>query len=216
MPPAEPAFAQDNALVGALRSGDEEAFAYLLDQYHASMVRVATLYVQDEAVAEEVAQETWLAVLKGIRQFQGRSSLKTWIFGILTNQAKTRGRHESRSTPFSALYHVEEAEEITDEPAVDPSRFKEDGWWREGSHPRAWGGTPESEYLTSEVHACAREAIVALPPVQRQVITLHDVEGLASEDVCNILGLSETNQRVLLHRARSKVRRALEQYFDER
>jgi RNA polymerase sigma-70 factor (ECF subfamily) len=211
----ETAFTQDDALIGALCNGDERAFAFLLDRYHASMVRVATLYVQDKAIAEEITQETWLAVLKGIRQFQGRSSLKTWIFSILTNQARTRGRRESRSVPFSALYHAEESDETSYEPAVDPARFKDDGWWRDDRHPHEWSTTPEGQYLRSEVRACAQGAIDALPPVQRQVITLRDVEGLASEDVCSILGISETNQRVLLHRARSKVRRALEQYFDE-
>lgn len=209
------AFPPDRSLIDALRSGDDDAFAHLLDRYHASMVRVATLYVRDRAVAEEVAQETWIAVLRGIHRFEGRSSLKTWIFSILANQAKTRGRREGRSVPFSALYDSQESVEGDLEPAVDPTCFKGDGWWRDDSHPHEWSNTPESQYLSDEVRRCVQRAIDALPPAQRQVMTLHDIEGMASEEVCNMLGISETNQRVLLHRARSKVRRALEQYFDE-
>jgi RNA polymerase sigma-70 factor (ECF subfamily) len=172
--------------------------------------------VQDRAIAEEVTQETWVAVLKGIRHFEGRSSLKTWIFSILTNQAKTRSRRESRSVPFSALAEAQEDADGDFEPAVDPARFKDDGWWRDDSHPHEWSKTPESDYLTTELRECAQRAIDALPPAQKQAITLRDIEGLSSEEVCNVLRVSETNQRVLLHRARSKVRRALEQYFDER
>lgn len=206
---------QDGALVQALRQGDESAFAYLLDSYHNSMVRIAALFVGDRALAEDVAQETWVAVLKGIDRFEGRSSLKTWIFSILTNRAKTRSQRESRTVPFSALNQAPDEEEAF-EPAVDPSRFKQDGWWREDRHPHSWGDTPEDAYLSTEIRACVQRAIEALPANQRQVITLRDIDGWESDEVCNVLGISETNQRVLLHRARSKVRGALERYFDER
>jgi len=169
---------------------------------------VARMYVASRAVAEEVVQETWLAVLNGIGAFEGRSSLKTWIFRILTNIAKTRGQREGRSIPFSAVVGDES------EPAVDPERFLgEDtrfpGHW--AAPPRAWG--PEDRLLAAETMAVVEEAIAALPPSQAIVITMRDVEGFDAEEARNALDISETNQRVLLHRARSKVRQALEDYM---
>jgi RNA polymerase sigma-70 factor (ECF subfamily) len=208
------ALAPDQEIVAALRNGDEAAFAALLDAYHASMVRVAMLYTGDRALAEDVTQETWVAVVKGIGSFEGRSALKTWIFTILTNRAKTRSQRERRSLPFSALLSAdEEAEEF--EPAVAPSAFAEDGWWRDETHPQAWRESPEAAFSSAEVSALLKQAIEALPPNQRQVITLRDVEGWTSDEVCNVLGVSESNQRVLLHRARAKVRLALDEYFNE-
>ena len=211
------AYANEAALVAALRSGDEAAFAALFEKHHAALVRLAMIYVSDRAVAEEVAQETWLGVLQGLKRFEGRSSLKTWIFTILINRAKTRGQRESRSTPFSDLG---QADSDSDEPALNPDRFLSPaeppgpaGHWK--TAPRSWDDLPEARALSRESGEVIRAAIATLPPAQRQAITLRDVEGFGAEEVCNILEISETNQRVLLHRARSKVRRALEQYFDE-
>jgi RNA polymerase sigma-70 factor (ECF subfamily) len=202
---------QAEQLLVALRAGDEKAFAGLVDRYHAGFVRVARMYVRDSAVAEEVAQETWLAVLGGIDRFEGRSSLKTWLFRILTNRAKTRGERESRSVPFSSIGEP-------DEPAVDHDRFRPEGdqypgGWKE--FPSPWEGDPEERLLAGETRRLILATIKTLPPAQRAVITLRDIEGFGSEEVCNVLEVSDTNQRVLLHRARSKVRRALELYLEE-
>jgi RNA polymerase sigma-70 factor, ECF subfamily len=202
---------REEELVAALRTGDEAAFAQLVDRYHPSLVRLARMYVRDRSVAEEVAQETWLAVLGGIDRFEGRSSLKTWLFRILTNRAKTRGQRESRSVPFSSIGDP-------DEPAVDPDRFRPEGeqyagGWKE--FPQPWEGDPEERLLAGEARALILHTIEQLPPNQRAVITLRDVEGFDADDVCNVLDISDTNQRVLLHRARTKVRRALEQYLEE-
>jgi RNA polymerase sigma-70 factor, ECF subfamily len=202
------------ALVEALRDGDERAFRSLIERHHASLVRIARLYVGTPAVAEEVAQETWLAVLEGLNRFEGRSSLKTWIFSILTNRAKTRALRERRSIPFSAL-----GDDEPGEPAVEPERFlpaddpRAAGHWV--SFPRAFGDLPEERLLAGETVALIERTIERLPPGQRAVISLRDVEGWGPDEVCNALDLSETNQRVLLHRARSAVRAALERYFDE-
>lgn len=199
-------------IIQALRCGDEGAFARLVGEYHGALVRMAMLYVADRTAAEEVAQETWLAVLRGIHRFEGRSSLKTWIFRILTNRAQTRGQRDSRIVPFAALARTEIA---GDEPTVDPALFRgpqdryPGGWV---SFPRDWDA-PEERLLSREVQRNILAAIEDLPPVQRAVIGLRDVEGLGSHEVCNVLAISETNQRVLLHRARAKVRRALEEYI---
>lgn len=204
------AFKDDRRLVEALRSGDEAAFASLFKRYHASLLRLAMAFVPSRAVAEEVVQETWLGVLQGISGFEGRSSLKTWIFQILTNRAKSRGAREYRSVPFSPLENPGSSPE---EPAVDSAWFMPDGHWV--NHPRLWEeDTPEKLLLSKEARVYIEKAIDALPLNQRKVITFRDVEGLSSEEVCNILELSETNQRVLLHRARSSVRRALERYLE--
>ena len=204
--------AAEAQLLHALRAGDEGAFAALVREYHPSLVRIARTYVSTTVAAEEVAQETWLGVLNGLDRFEGRSSLRTWIFRILTNIAKTRAVRDRRSLPFSSL--GEETDE--EEPAVDPDRFMPPGerWaghWK--SYPERWGDLPEERLLSDETLGRVQEAIDLLPPAQRQVITLRDVEGWGSEEVCSALELSETNQRVLLHRARSKVRQALEGYL---
>jgi RNA polymerase sigma-70 factor (ECF subfamily) len=207
-------FDNDLQLVAALRNRDEAAFMWLIDKYHASLVRLATIFVSDRAVAEEVTQETWIGVLRGIDRFEGRSSLKTWIYRILTNIAKTRAQRENRSIPFSAFGDDDEPIE----PSVDPGRFLPDDHPRWPHHwaiqPNPWADIPEDRFLSKETLAQIRHAIEALPPSQREVISLHDIDGWSAAEVCNVLGISETNQRVLLHRARSKVRRALEQYFE--
>src|ERR1051326_1652832 len=199
--------ANDAALVARLPAGDESAFRALIEMYHAMLVRVARMYVSTQAVAEEVAQETWLAVLEGIDRFEGRSPLKTWLFRIRANRAKTRGIREGRSLPFSSLE--------ADEPAVEPDRFHggEHNWPGHWAAPPA--GFPEERLLAGETRGLIEGAIGGLPPTQRAVISLRDIEGWSAEDVCNALTLSETNQRVLLHRARSAVRAALERYLEE-
>jgi RNA polymerase sigma-70 factor, ECF subfamily len=204
--------AAEARLLDALRAGDESAFAALVREYHASLVRVARTYVSTAAAAEEVAQETWVGVLNGLERFEGRSSLRTWIFRILTNIAKTRGERDRRSLPFSSLAD----ESAEGEPSVDPERFVPSGerWaghWK--SYPERWGDLPQERLLADETLARVQEAVDRLPPVQQQVMTLRDVEGWSSEEVCSALEISETNQRVLLHRARSKVRQALESYL---
>ena len=200
------------ALVDALRRGDEHAFSDLVAEYSPSMLRVARMYVSSRAVAEEVVQEAWLGVISGIDRFEGRASLKTWILRIVTNIAKTRGEREGRSIPFTAVV----SRDGDDEATVDPDRFLETGrlagHWT--SAPRRWSELPEEQLVGAETVGTVEAAIAALPEVQRTVITLRDVEGWSSEEVRNALDLSETNQRVILHRARSKVRRALEEYLD--
>ncbi len=207
------AYPADRRVVEALRAGDEEAFTSLVTELYSPLLRVAMIYVGNRAVAEEVVQETWVGVLRGLDRFEGRSSLKTWIFRILTNTAKTRAEREGRTVPFSAL--AGETEE--GEAAVDPERFLGadhaawPGHW--ATYPASWAEIPEQRLLSSEVRAVIEEAVEALPASQRTVIRLRDIEGFNSEEVCGILDLSEGNQRVLLHRARSKVRRALEAYL---
>ena len=201
-------------LLESLRHGDERAFAALVEQHGAAMLRIARLYVRDRAVAEEVVQEAWLGLLRGLDRFEGRSSLRTWLFRIVANLAKTRAVREARSLPFSALAGDGREDEG---PSVAPERFRgpEDRWsghW--ASPPEEWG-RPEHELLSSETREMIARAIEELPESQRQVITLRDVEGWSSDEVCNVLELSETNQRVLLHRARTKVRHALDDYLKE-
>ncbi|HZD17770.1 MAG TPA: sigma-70 family RNA polymerase sigma factor [Actinomycetota bacterium] len=203
---------EDLRLVERLRSGDEDAFMALVDRYRPAMLRIARMYVSTLAVAEEVVQDTWLGVLRGLGGFEGRSSLRTWIFRILVNTAKTRGRREARSVPFSSLWTPDEHEE-----SVDPARFRPvddpvaPGHWL--SSPVAWDQIPEERLLAAETLRQVEMAIETLPPNQRAVIRLRDLQGWTSAEVCNALDIGETNQRVLLHRARSKVRRALERYL---
>src|SRR4051812_19686079 len=204
----------DAPLLLALRRRDEQAFTTLVDRYHARLVRLASLFVANQAVAEEVAQETWIGVLQGIDRFEGRSSFRTWLFRILTNQAKRRGQREARSLPFAAF---SQADGDDGEPAVAPERFLPAGDEWAGhwvSYPQNWRELPEEEFLSHETRALVQQAIEALPLNQRMVITLRDVEGFPSAEVCNALAISETYQRVLLHRARSKVRGQLEQYLE--
>jgi RNA polymerase sigma-70 factor, ECF subfamily len=204
---------EDRELLTALRRRDEGAFASLVETYSSALVRVAMTYVRNRAVAEEVVQETWLGVIRGIERFEGRSSLRTWIFRIAANIAKTRAERERRSVPFSALRLTDDA----DEPAVEPERFLDAshdalrGHW--AAPPARWDTIPEERLRSKDTLACIRDAIETLPPAQRAVITLRDIEQWSSDEVCDLLDLSEGNQRVLLHRARSRVRAALEQHL---
>jgi RNA polymerase sigma-70 factor (ECF subfamily) len=206
--PGPAATGNEMDLVAALRSGDEATFESLLSCYNGPMLRLALSYVRAPAVAEEVVQETWLAVLQGIDRFEARSSLRTWLFRILTNQARTWGAREGRCAPFSALWQTDDAPEA----AVDLGRFDAvTHHWV--TPPARWAETPEERLLSGETRALLQAAIADLPPNQRAVISLRDVEGWAADEVCSVLGVSETNQRVLLHRARSRVRRALAQHL---
>ena len=205
----------DRELVERLRAGDESAFAELIDRYGAAMLRVARMYVRDRTTAEEVVQETWVAVLDGIDRFEGRSSLKTWLFRILANRAKTRATRDRRTVPVSAL-----AGDVASagEPAVDPDRFidlaarRNPGAW--AAPPSTWSTLPEERLLSQETLGRVADAIEMLPPAQREVIRLRDVEGWSAGEVAESLGITDGNQRVLLHRARSKVRGALEDYLE--
>jgi len=195
----------DAAVVAALRRGDEAAFASLIERYQPSLLRLAMAYVATPEQAEDAVSETWLGVLNGIDRFEGRSSLKTWIFRILVNRAKTKGVREHRSVPFSALDGGGEPEA-----AVDPERFRDGAW---SAPPASWEGVPEDRLLSAETRALVGGAIAALPEMQRAVITLRDVRGFTAPETCEVLGITEANQRVLLHRARSKVRARLEDYL---
>ncbi len=204
--------ADDVAVVAALQRGDEAVFAELVTAYSSSLLRLAQDFVRTRSVAEEVVQETWLAVLNGIDRFEGRSSLKTWVFRILVNTAKTRGVREARTVPFSAL--VEEGNER----AVPEERFRgaDDEWpghW--ASPPRSLDTVPEERLLARETRGRIAEALATLPESQRVVVTLRDVAGWDADEVCEALDLSEGNQRVLLHRGRAKLRAALERYLEE-
>jgi RNA polymerase sigma-70 factor, ECF subfamily len=200
----------DEELVAALRAGDETAFREVVREWHSSLLRVAQIFVPSRAVAEEVVQETWLRVLGALDRFEGRSSLKTWVFRILVNTAKTRAQREGRTIPFSALQDVSRVPEA----AVEPERFLPDD---DPHHPGGWASPPrdlpEDSLLAAETREVIAAAIEQLPASQRAVISLRDVEGWTSDEVRNALDISEVNQRVLLHRARSKVRRALEEYI---
>ena len=204
----------DMELLQRLKAGDEDAFMTLVDKYGPLMLRIALTHVRTRAVAEEVVQEAWLGVLQGLDRFEGRSSLKTWILRIVANRARTRGEREARSVPLSSL--VSDGGE--DEPAVDPDRFfgsdhpMYPGGW--AIPPHSWARMPEERLLAAETLEQVRAAIAKLPPRQQEVIVLRDVEGWDPEEVAQALDLTPGNQRVLLHRARSKVRGELERYFD--
>jgi RNA polymerase sigma-70 factor (ECF subfamily) len=197
----------DGALVEALRAGDEASFAVLVDGWSGSMRRMARAHVPTDSCAEEVVQDTWLAVLKGLGEFRGESSLRTWVYRILLNQAKRRGARERRVVPFASLGTE------AGEPAVDPSRFHGPagpypGGWRE--FPETW---PEQALLAQETRTVVADALDTLPERQRAVVTLRDVEGFTALEVSELLGISAGNQRVLLHRGRSVVRASLERYL---
>jgi RNA polymerase sigma-70 factor (ECF subfamily) len=205
----------DRHLVARLRAGDEGAFIDLVERYNGALLRLALSFVPSRAVAEEVVQETWLGVIQGIDRFEGRSSLRTWLFRILVNRAKTRGERERRTVPFSALA---DAEASSDEALVDADRFLPPdhvwaGHW--AASPRSWAGAPEERLFAKETTRVITDVIESLPEGQRAVISLRDIAGWSSEDVCEELGISEVNQRVLLHRGRTKVRNALERHFEE-
>ena len=200
---------EDAALLAALRGGDEHAFTRLVERYHGSLIRTIMAYVRDRDVAEEVAQETWIAVVKGLARFEGRSSLGTWIFRIATYQARSRGQRERRTIPLSAL------DPGPDEPSVDPDRFRGPGdpWaggWK--APPASWGPDASERLLARETTQVIAASMRELPDAQRTVMSLRDVQGWSSDEVCEALDISPGNQRVLLHRARSRVRGAIERY----
>jgi RNA polymerase sigma-70 factor (ECF subfamily) len=203
--------ADDQELVERARAGDEEAFTTLVRRHSPALLRLARMYVASTAVAEEVVQDTWLAVLRGLERFEGRSSFRTWLFRILINRAKTRGVREHRSIPFASIGEDGGGDD-GDGASVDPARFAPDGAW--ASPPRHWEDDPEVALRSKEARRLVEEAIDRLPERQKIVITLRDLEGLSSDEVRNALDLSETNQRVLLHRARAKVRAALEDWIE--
>jgi RNA polymerase sigma-70 factor, ECF subfamily len=209
---ADSAAAEEAELLARLRSGDERAFESLVESYHGTMIGVAMTYVKTREVAEEVVQEAWVGVLKGLDRFEGRSSLKTWVMKILVNTAMTRGGREARTVPFSSLAPAD-----TEEPAVEPERFRPPGAAFAGhwsAYPADWSGRPDEEVLGRESIDVAKRAIDELPEAQRLVITMRDVAGCSAEEVCDTLDVSAGNQRVLLHRARSHVRDALERHLD--
>ena len=190
----------DHALLERLRAGDERAFESLVDRYDRALRRVARSFVRTDTSADEVVQETWLGVVTGLGAFEGRSSLRTWIFRILVNRARTRATRDARSLPFSAL-------ETDEGPAVEPAAFGADGRWV--SAPLRLDSDPETGLLSTELRRHLRHAVEGLSPDQRAVITLRDLVGLSAAEVCDLLDLTDANQRVLLHRARSRVRTAL-------
>jgi RNA polymerase sigma-70 factor, ECF subfamily len=210
----------DQTVVDALRAGDERAFRRLVETHHATMIHVATGFVPSHAVAEEVVQDTWLAVIKGISSFEGRngSSLKTWIFTILANQARTRGARERRITPMSSLIGASDGASGSDDDhrSVDPDRFLPDGhrWAGHWSSPPRRFDPTAGEIEDDELRSVVETAIATLPPTQQRVVWLRDVQGWASTEVCDALDITEANQRVLLHRGRAKVRAALERQLD--
>jgi RNA polymerase sigma-70 factor, ECF subfamily len=190
----------DAALLGRLRAGDEQAFVTLVRRYRPSMLRLAAGYVPSQAVAEEVVQDTWVAVLRGLSRFEGRSSVRTWLFRILVNRARTTGQRERRATA------------VPDPAAtVDPARFDPAGSW--SLPPEHWVELVDSRLIAQQMANRARSAIMDLPWRQREVVALRDVEGLSSGEVCDVLDISAANQRVLLHRGRSRLRLVLESEF---
>lgn len=193
----------------ALKAGDEVAFQSLIQRYHGPMLRLAMSYVGDRGVAEDVVQESWLICLRGLDRFEGRSSLKTWIFGIAINVARSRRRKEARILPFASFWRRDDSE--GHRPTVDQSRFGSDGMWRE--RPSTWDNLPESKVLGDETLRRVKAAIEALPPKQREVILLRDVAGFGADEVRALLGISAANERVRLHRARAAVRKMLEEYL---
>lgn len=200
-------------LITALRGGDERAFVQLVDQHTAALVRVARGYVASREIAEEVVQETWIALIKGIDKFEGRSSLRTWLFTVMINIAKARGVRERRDadTAIAAFTGC----------TVDPKRFRttDDRWpghWKDGEAPSPFPDTPEGSVLGDELIAVAQREIERLPDRQRTVITLRDILGFDSREVCELLDISVANQRVQLHRGRAAVRQSLEAYLGER
>jgi RNA polymerase sigma-70 factor, ECF subfamily len=206
------AASHEDELLARLRAGDERAFESLVESYHGTMMSVARTYVKTRDVAEEVVQEAWLGVLKGLDRFEGRSSLKTWILRILVNTAITRGEREARSRPFSSVAPVDD-----EEPAVGPERFRSPGEAFAGhwnSYPGDWRSLPEEGLQGRETIEVVKRAIEELPGSQRPVIAMRDIAGCSADEVCEALDLSPGNQRVLLHRARSHVRAALERHLD--
>jgi RNA polymerase sigma-70 factor (ECF subfamily) len=190
----------DTELLRRLRAGDEQAFVILVRRYHDAMLRLASSFVPSRAVAEEVVQDTWMGVVRGIGGFEERSSFRTWLFRILVNRARTTGERERRSIAIG-----------TAEPAVDQSRFDAAGGW--AAPPEQWAEDIDDRLRAGKLAGRIRSAIEELPTRQREVVTLRDVDGLSSDEVCHVLDISDGNQRVLLHRGRSRVRQVLETEF---
>jgi RNA polymerase sigma-70 factor (ECF subfamily) len=203
----------ESGLVAALREGDEAAFAQLVDQYTPAMLRVARGYAPTRQIAEEVVQETWIALLKGISKFEGRSSLRTWLFAVVINIAKQRGVRERRDADAEIAAFTGGT--------VDPARFRAaddpmwPGHWKERQEPAAFPDTPEGSVLANELTTVARHELDKLPERQRIVVSLRDMLGFDSSEVCELLNISLANQRVLLHRGRAAVRQALENYLED-
>lgn len=205
------ATADDQRIIAGLRAGNEAVFVELVDRYNGSLVRVAMRYVPSRAVAEEVVQDTWIGVIEGIDRFEGRSTVKTWLYKILIYRARARGERERRTTPLSSLVADESG------PSVPTERFRgSDALWAGhwATPPRRWDGDAEDRLLAGEARDVIEAVIADLPEAQRDVIVMRDMSELSSAEVCDVLGVTEANQRVLLHRARSRVRAALEQYLD--
>lgn len=205
--------ASEGTLVQKLRNGEEEAFGELIDRYQARLLRVARTFVSSEAMAEEVVQDTWMAVMEGIPRFEGRSSVGTWIFKILMNRAKTKGQRESRYVPFPSMKKtMDDDSETLSEPEGFLETGSEAGNW--ATAPARWEErTPERLVENKEALSLIEQTIESLSPNQRQVITLRDIEGLESDEVCALMNISPSNQRVLLHRARATVRKRINQYL---
>lgn len=210
-PLADGALPADAVIVARLRDRDEPMFAALVDAWSPGMLRTARAYVADEHAAQDVVQEAWLGVVRGIGGFQARSSLRTWVYRILINRAKTRGVGDARTVPVGSLT-------LTSEdfgPTVEPARFRGPGdpypgHWR--SHPPAWP-SPEDDAVANETRRLLLAALAGLPPRQRIVVTLRDADGYTSDEVCRLLSISATNQRVLLHRGRAALRGSLEAHW---
>ncbi len=203
----------DWRLIGLLQDGDETAFLSLIESYYSTMRSLAMLYVATRAVAEEVVQEAWVAVLESLHRFEGNSSLKAWIFRILTDCARTRAQREGCTPPFSALVELD-VDNL--ESTVEPEHFRPPDAQRSGdwvTFPVIWDELSEEHVFSQETYVCIENALASLPPNQREIIILRDMEGLSPEEIGHVLNISEGNQRVLLHRARSKVRSAVEKYF---
>jgi RNA polymerase sigma-70 factor, ECF subfamily len=202
----------DATLVDAIRRRDEAAFAELVRRYQGPLLRLALVYARSRASAEDIVQDAWLGVLQGIDRFERRSSFKTWLFRILVNRARTRAQRESRMVPLSADGDESAEASVPADRFLGPDHPEWPHHW--AMPPKSWAGSPERQFLSRETLELVDRAIAALPSSQREVITLRDVQGWTSEEVCNVLQITETNQRVLLHRARSRVRAALEHHFD--
>jgi RNA polymerase sigma-70 factor, ECF subfamily len=210
---AETDRSEDAALVARLREGDESAFVHVVDAWSPTMLRVARMFVSTDASAQEIVQEAWLAVVRGLDRFEGRSSLRTWVFRILTNLGKTRGVKEARAVPLSSL-----SSGVSTGPTVDSNRFRgaDDEWpqhWTPVGSPRAWSPSPEDEALAGEIRGEVASALQDLPERQRTVVSLRDVHGMSADEVCIALEISAANQRVLLHRGQARLRETLEDYY---
>lgn len=199
---------RQDGLVERLRDGDEDAFSELVEQYHPALTRFAGVFLDDESAIEEIVQETWLAFVDGLERFEGRASIKSWLFGILANQAKKRANKDNRTKTWTSLF---DDSSLADEYSRDDDRFDASGRWVEG--PSRWELDPETQMMKQQLLEVIRDAIEQLPASQKAVVTLRDVEGLSAEQACEILEITDGNQRVLLHRGRVKVRDAVSEYL---